>query len=79
MRQINISGPEGNAFALMGTAKSWMKQMEYPKDESAAVLNQMMSGDYENLLNVFRENFGNICELVEDSDKEDEDNDGDWD
>ena len=52
--------------------------MEYPKDQIEAVLNQMMSGDYENLLNVFRENFGNICELVGDSDKKDEDDDGAW-
>jgi len=49
-----LTGPDGNAFALMGLASRLAKQLgiESPTAE-------MMSGDYENLLEVFDKNFGN--------------------
>ena len=27
MRQIDLSGPDGNAFALIGIARNWAKQL----------------------------------------------------
>ena len=50
---IDLTGPDGNAFALMGLASRLAKQLgiESPTAE-------MMSGDYENLLEVFDKNFG---------------------
>jgi len=50
---VDLTGPDGNAFALMGLASRLAKQLgiESPTDE-------MMSGDYENLLEVFDKNFG---------------------
>jgi len=50
---VDLTGPDGNAFALMGLATRLAKQLgiESPTDE-------MMSGDYENLLEVFDKNFG---------------------
>ena len=56
--EIDLSGPEGNAFVLMATAKSLAKQLHYEKAQTDAMLNQMMSGDYENLIQVFDSNFG---------------------
>ena len=50
---VDLTGPDGNAFALMGLASRLAKQLgiKNPTDE-------MMSGDYENLLEVFDKNFG---------------------
>jgi hypothetical protein len=52
---IDLTGPEGNAFVLMGYAKNFAKQLGIP---SEPIINEMMSGDYENLLDVFDANFG---------------------
>jgi len=55
---VDLTGPDGNAFALMGLASRLAKQLgiESPTDE-------MMSGDYENLLEVFDKNFGDFVIL----------------
>lgn len=57
---IDITGPDGNAFALMGYARRFAKQLEL---DSSAIINEMMSGDYENLLEVFDSNFGDFVIL----------------
>ena len=67
MRTINISGPDGNAFALMGYAQTFAQQLGI---DSKPIIEEMMSGDYDNLLDVFRNNFGNVVELVEDDNDE---------
>jgi hypothetical protein len=60
---IDLAGPDGNAFALMGTAKRFAKQLCYDKPEIDKILNDMQSGDYENLLNVFDKEFGDFVIL----------------
>ena len=67
MRTINISGPDGNAFALMGYAQTFAKQLGI---DSKPIIEEMMSGDYENLLDIFKNNFSDIVELVEDDNDE---------
>lgn len=57
---IDLSGPEGNAYYLLGTAKNLAKQLELDGDE---ITKQMTSGDYENLLEVFDSNFGMFVTL----------------
>ena len=57
---IDLTGPDGNAFALMGYAKRFAKQLGL---DSNAIINEMMSGDYENLLEVFDKNFGEYVVL----------------
>jgi len=59
-RTIDLTGPEGNAYFLMGTANNWGKQMGLDTDK---LIEEMMSGDYENLIKVFDDNFGSICNL----------------
>jgi hypothetical protein len=59
-RTIDLRGPEGNAFALLGYAKSLAKQLE---KNSKKILEEMMSGDYENLVNVFEREFGDYVTL----------------
>ena len=53
--EIDLTGPDGNAFALMGYAKKFSKQLGLDADE---IIKDMMSGDYEYLLDVMEENFG---------------------
>ena len=54
---IDLTGPDGNAFALMARAKRFATQLGW-KDRGEALINEMMSGDYENLLQVFDNAFG---------------------
>ena len=57
---IDLTGPDGNAFALMGYANRFAKQLGL---DGKAITNEMMSGDYENLLEVFDKNFGDFVIL----------------
>jgi hypothetical protein len=57
---IDLTGPEGNAFCLMGHARKLAKQLGLNGND---IINEMTSGDYENLLQVFDRNFGNYVVL----------------
>lgn len=61
MRQIDLAGPEGNAFALMATAQTWGKQLGL---DTKAIIADMQSGDYEHLLEVFEANFQHVAVLL---------------
>ena len=58
--EIDLTGPQGNAFYLLGTAKNLAKQLDLNGKE---IMEEMMSGDYENLLQVFDKNFGMFVTL----------------
>jgi hypothetical protein len=58
--EIDLTGPQGNAFYLLGTAKKLANQLGLNSNE---ILNEMQSGDYENLIQVFDKNFGSIVTL----------------
>ena len=60
--EIDLTGPDGNAFALMAYAKRFAKQLGW-KDNGAALINEMMEGDYEHLLKVFDNAFGEFVTL----------------
>jgi hypothetical protein len=57
---IDLTGPQGNAFFLLGTATKLARQLDLNEYE---VLNEMKSGDYENLLQVFDRYFGSFVTL----------------
>ena len=57
---IDLTGPDGNAFALMGYAKRFAGQLNM---NSKDIINEMMSGDYENLVQVFDKYFGDFVVL----------------
>lgn len=61
--EIDLTGPDGNAFVLMGYASSFAKRMGKTEAEKNEIINEMKSGDYENLLNVFDRNFGSFVNL----------------
>ena len=62
-RVIDLKGPSGNAFALMGYAVDLLRQLDR-RDEVHTMRTDMMSGDYNNLLRIFEENFSDYVELI---------------
>jgi len=62
--EIDISGPAGNAFSLMGNARDLGKQIGMSHEDISAMIDDMMSGDYEHLLEVFDREFGTVVDLI---------------
>ena len=60
---IDLDGPDGNAFVLLGTAKRFAKQLCYENTEIDLMLADMRSSDYEHLLEVFDKHFGDFVIL----------------
>ena len=60
---IDLTGPDGNAFTLMGYARRFARQLGYSKEDQDQLLELMQSGDYENLLEVFDDHFGSFVIL----------------
>ena len=61
--QIDLSGPDVNAFMLLGRASSLGKQLGKSKEEIQEMLTEMKSSDYEHLIKVFDQYFGSIVDL----------------
>ena len=59
--EIDLSGPQGNAFVLMGYAKQYAKQLGM---DFGPIHKEMMSGDYENIVQTFDKYFGEYVDLV---------------
>ena len=58
--EIDLTGPQGNVFVLIGYAKNFAKQLGLEPNE---IQKEMMSGDYENAVNVFDKYFGEFVIL----------------
>ena len=58
--EIDLTGPDGNAYVLIGYASNLAKQLK--KDENA-IKKDMQSGDYEHLVEVFDREFGDYVTL----------------
>jgi hypothetical protein len=57
---IDLTGPDGNAFALLGQAKGLCRQLDLDYEEVSA---EMKSGDYDNLVETFDKYFGDFVTL----------------
>lgn len=62
--EIDLTGPEGNAFVLRGYAQRYGKQLGWDKEKQDEVRKEMTSGDYENLIQVFDKYFGDFVDLM---------------
>ena len=60
---IDVSGQQGNAFALIGQDQDLCRQLNC-RDKFRDIQHQMMSGDYDNLIDVFEKNFGEYVTLI---------------
>jgi hypothetical protein len=58
--EIDLTGPDGNAFFLLGTAGRLAKQLGLNSKEIQA---EMMRGNYEHLVGVFDRHFGDFVTL----------------
>ena len=58
--EIDLTGPEGNAYYLLGLAHKLSTQYELDYE---VVKKEMTASDYENLLQVFDNYFGEIVNL----------------
>ena len=72
MVTINLAGPEGNAISLLATVNKLGKQLEFNRDKIQTIQDDMMSGDYDNLISIFKENFGHVIDVI------DPDDQGEW-
>jgi len=61
--EIDLTGPQGNAYFLMGTASKLGRQLGWDRDEIEILLRQMRRSDYENLVNTFDKYFGDFVTL----------------
>lgn len=62
--EIDLTGPQGNAFVLLGMAEEFAKQLGYDELETSALLTDMQSADYNHLVNVFDNAFGSFVTLI---------------
>ena len=62
-RVIDLNGPEGNAFCVLGTAMSLCKQIGIGVERTDEILDEMRSDDYEHLIQTFDKYFGKLVDL----------------
>ena len=60
---IDLTGPDGNAFYLLGTAMNLCKQIGISSERTDEILDEMRSSDYENLIKSFDKYFGKLIDL----------------
>ena len=53
-RIIDLDGENGNAFYLLGLARTYAKQLDLDYNK---ILDEMRAGDYKNLIKVFSKYF----------------------
>lgn len=60
MVEIDLSGPEGNAWNLLGVAQKFAQQTGV---DPKPILDDMKSADYDHLIEVFDKHFGEFVTL----------------
>jgi hypothetical protein len=58
--EVDLTGPQGNAYCLLGLAKDLSKQLGRDWED---IEKRMTSSDYENLIKVFDDEFGAFVDL----------------
>ena len=61
---IDLTGPDGNGFVLVGKAMNLAKQLSYSTEKKDKLRKSLTAGDYENLVKVFDEHFGEYITLL---------------
>jgi hypothetical protein len=57
---IDLTGPQGNVFFLLRSARTYAKQLKLDSEKIEA---EMKSSDYENAVQTFDKYFGNYVDL----------------
>lgn len=58
--EIDLTGPMGNAFVLLGTAQWLARELGLDAD---VILAEMKAGDYEHLVSTFDKHLGHVVTL----------------
>ena len=61
--EIDLTGPEGNAYVLLAYADRFAKQLGYDELKIERILDEMRLTDYEGLLYTFDREFGSFVTL----------------
>lgn len=61
--EIDLTGPDGNAFVLLGLANRLARQLGYSREEINDLINEMKGSDYEYLIQTFDDHFGKFVTL----------------
>jgi hypothetical protein len=60
---LDLTDPDGNAYALCVYAFKFARQLDYSQEEIKAMTEDMMSSDYEHLVRTFDRHFGTFVIL----------------
>ncbi len=63
---IDLNGPDGNAYVLLGLASRLCHKLGYSNDKTERILDEMKLTDYEGLLYTFDREFGMLVTLWRD-------------
>lgn len=61
--EIDLTGPDGNAFVLMGYARRFGKNLGYDDLKIERIIEEMTLTDYEGLIYTFNREFGEFVIL----------------
>lgn len=61
--EIDLTGPDGNAYALMAIARDLGRQLGYSQQRIDAIHKVMMLTNYEGLLHTFDVEFGHLVTM----------------
>lgn len=61
--RIDLDGPQGNAFALLGLYRQLGKDLGLMKSEIDQRIEEMMEGSYNDLIDILEEDFGDYIIL----------------
>ena len=61
--EIDLTGPEGNAYILMGYARTWGRQLGYSEHRIKCIIDEMRLTNYEGLLHTFDREFGSFVTM----------------
>ena len=61
--EIDLTGPKGNAFYLLGLAQKLSRQLGHDAMRTERILDEMRLTDYEGLLYTFDREFGLLVTL----------------
>jgi hypothetical protein len=62
--QIDLRGPDGNAFAILGRVGTYGRQIGMDSKEITELLKDMKQGDYKNLVLCFEDAFGKYVDII---------------
>ncbi|MBL97516.1 MAG: hypothetical protein CMF52_06825 [Legionellales bacterium] len=56
--ELDLTGPEGNAFVLLGYARMWGRQLGYSESKIKAIQDVMKLTNYDGLVHTLDQHFG---------------------